>query len=89
MNEVKIKPTHDKTFNMTCATCEDSYQSAHSQSDQSSLIACAFYSLQAIRKEALLYWVNVQADPSLCWSHRSYCRFCRPLAQVIIVSKNC
>ena len=22
-------------------------------------------------------WANVQADPSLCWVHKSYCRFCR------------
>ena len=32
------------------------------------------------KREPLPYWVDVQADPSLCWSHRSYCRFCRALA---------
>ena len=30
--------------------------------------------------EPLPYWVDVQADLSLCWSHRSYGRFCRALA---------
>ena len=27
-------------------------------------------------QELLLYWVDVQADLSLCWSHRSYCVLC-------------
>ena len=31
----------------------------------------------------LLYWVELQADLSLCWSHWSYCRFCRALARFI------
>ena len=26
---------------------------------------------------------HVQADPSLCSSHRSYCRFCRALAEMV------
>ena len=33
--------------------------------------------------EPLLYWVNVQTNLSLCWSYRSYCRFCRALAHFI------
>ena len=52
---------------------------------ESLLIACAFYSLDAIQAEKtrpLLYWVNIQADLNLCWSHRSYCRFCRALAHL-------
>ena len=28
------------------------------------------------------YWVDVQADWSLCWSHRSCCRFCHAVAQM-------
>ena len=31
----------------------------------------------------LPYWMDIQADLSLCWSHRSYCRFCRTLALII------
>ena len=31
--------------------------------------------------ELLPYWVDVEAYLNLCWSHRSYCRFCHPLAQ--------
>ena len=53
-----------------------------------SLIAWAFYSLQAIQKrdkrEPLPYWTDVQADLSLYWSYWSYCRFCRALAQIFI-----
>ena len=51
----------------------------------SSLIACAFYSLRAIQRgimRPLPYWMDVQADLSLCWSHRSYCRFFRALAHI-------
>ena len=35
--------------------------------------------------EPLPYWVDIQADLSLCWSHRSYCRFCHVLAHCEIV----
>ena len=31
----------------------------------------------------LPYWMDVQADPSLCWSHRSYCRFYCALAYLV------
>ena len=31
-------------------------------------------------QESLAYWVEVQADLSFCWSHRSYFRFSRALA---------
>ena len=27
------------------------------------------------KRAALPYWVDIQADMSLCWLHRSYCRF--------------
>ena len=32
--------------------------------------------------EPLPYWADVQADLSLCWSHRFYYRFCHALAQL-------
>ena len=34
-------------------------------------------------REPLPYWVDVQADLSLCWLHRSYCRFCHALSQYV------
>ena len=44
------KPAHDKTYEKTCATSEDSDHPAHPRSlIKSSLIACAFYSLQATK----------------------------------------
>ena len=33
-------------------------------------------------QEPLPYWVDVQADLSLCCLLRSYCRFCRALAHI-------
>ena len=36
--------------------------------------------------EPLLYWVTVQTDLSLYWSHRGYWRFCRALAQIRFLS---
>ena len=33
---------------------------------------------------SLLYRVGEQADPSLCWSQRSYFRFCRAMAQFVM-----
>ena len=35
--------------------------------------------------ESLLYSVDVQANTSFCWQHRSYCRFCRALAHICSV----
>ena len=32
--------------------------------------------------EPLPYWVDVQADLSLNWSHGSYCNFCHALAHI-------
>ena len=36
-------------------------------------------------RELLSYWVDVQADLSLCWSLRSYCRFCHARAQILVI----
>ena len=49
------------------------------------LIACAFYIVQPPgypkrdKREPLPHWMNVQANLSLCWLHRSYCRIYRTL----------
>ena len=37
--------------------------------------------------DPLPHWVDIQADLSLCWSHRSYCWFCRALAHFISPQK--
>ena len=34
------------------------------------------------KRESLPYWLDAQADLSLCWSHRSHCKFCRATAQI-------
>ena len=39
------------------------------------------------KREPLPYWVDIQADLSLCWSHRPYCKFCRALAHIVLASK--
>ena len=83
VDEMKIRnePVHDKTYNKTCATSEDSYQSAHPRNltrvyaDRMCLLQTPGYSKRNKRGP-----LDAQADPSLCWSHRSYCKFCRALA---------
>ena len=77
----QYEPAHDKTCNKTCATSEDSDQPAHPRS-----LISVFSDHMCILKppgfpkrdegETLPYWMYVHADLSLCWSHRSYCRFC-------------
>ena len=38
------------------------------------------------KQEHLPYWVVVQADLSLCWSQRSYWRFCHALALITFLT---
>ena len=82
------EPAHYKTYNKTCATSEDSDQPAHPRSLIRVFADCLCrlqppgYPKRDIR-EPLPYWVDVQADLSLCWSQRSYCRFCRALAHFL------
>ena len=52
------------------------------QSDQSFLIVA---SQRGINENPWIYWMNVQADLSLCWSHRSYYRFCLVLVHILWV----
>ena len=74
----------DKTYNKICATSEDSDQPAHPRSliwvfaDRMCLLRPPRYQKNYERKP-LPYWVDLQADLILCWSHRSYCRFSRTL----------
>ena len=62
---------YDKTYYKTCATSDKDCVSA--QPDQSSLIRCLLqYSgyPKSDKLELLPYWVGVQADLSIGWSHR-------------------
>ena len=79
---LKNEPAHDKTYNKTCVTTKDSRS------------PCTF--IQYGRGSPL--WMAVegtcdkwslwsdcadgQADLSLHFLHKSYCRFCRALAQI-------
>ena len=38
-------------------------------------------------RELLSYWVDVQVDLSLSWSHKSGCRLCHALAQILYNDK--
>ena len=68
---LSFEPAHDKTYNKTCATSEDSDQPAHSRSlirvfaDDKCLLQPPVYSKRD-KRESLLYWVAVQADLRLC-----------------------
>ena len=81
------EPAHDKTYNKTCATSKNSDQPAHQHSlirvfaDHISFLQPTGYPKRN-KHEPLPYWVDVQTDLSLCWSNRSYCRFCCALAQM-------
>ena len=82
------EPAHNKTYNKTCATSEDLDQTAHPRSlirvfaDRMCRLQPPGYP-KGDERESLPYWVDVHADLSLCWLHRSYCRFCRKLAFLI------
>ena len=82
LQNIRLNMSQCKTYNKTFATSEDSDQPAHPRSlirvftDRMYLLQPPGY-LKRDRRELLLYWVGIQADLSLCWSQRSYCRFSR------------
>ena len=87
---IRIEQSHDKTYNKTCATCEDFDQTAHPRSLIRVLAVCMCllqpqgYS-KRYEQEPLPFWVDVQADLSVSWSHRSYCRVCCAPAHTILL----
>ena len=89
-NKKITEPAHGKSYNKACATSEHSGQPAHLRSlirvfaDRICLLQPPGYSKRD-KREPLPYWVDVQAGMSLCWSHRSYCRLCHELAQLLII----
>ena len=84
---LQYEPAHDKTYNKTCATSEDSDQPQYLHS-LIRVFADGMCLLQPPgcpkrdEQEPLPYWVDVQANLSLCCSHRSYCRFFCALALI-------
>ena len=77
----KIEPAHTNTYNTTCVTCKDSGQPVHPHS----LIACAFYSLQGIQGGMRIHPTlgGCAGQSESCRLHKSYCRFCLALAQLL------
>ena len=67
------EPVHNKTYNKTCVTSKD--QPIHPPSMTMVLIYPSLDSLEA----------DAKADLSLCWSHKSYCRFCCVLAHIAFI----
>ena len=69
---------HDKTYDKSCEISEDSGQPVR----PCQLISLCWLHLPSTapvypktdKRESLQYRVDVQADLSLCWLHRSYCR---------------
>ena len=86
------EPAHDKAYNKTCVTSKDSDQPAHPHSlirvfaDCMCLLQPPGY-LKRDKGEPLSYWVDVQADLSHCWLHRSNCRFCCALADILFTKQ--
>ena len=78
------EPAHDKTYNKTCATSKDSEEPVHPCTlirvfaDCMCLLQSPNYSKRD-KRDSLPYWVDIHDDLSLCWSYRSYCRFCHAL----------
>ena len=79
--EYDKESVQDKTYNRTWVTSEDSDQPAHPYSlvrvfaDRTCLLQPLGFPKKD-EQELLPYWVDVQADLSLCWLHKSYCGFC-------------
>ena len=88
-DHVRLEPVHDKTYIKTCATSEDSDQPTHLRSlirvfaDRMCLLQPPGYPM-IDKQESLSDWMDKQADLNLCWSHRSYCRFCHALIHMSI-----
>ena len=85
--QVQVTNEHDKIYNKTCATSEVSDKPAHPPG--LTRVFAYFMCLsqppdytKRDEREPLPYRVDIQADMSLCWLHRSFCRFCHGLAQI-------
>ena len=78
---------HDKTYNKTCVASKDSDRPVHLLITARVLVHPSLDSLETVEGacDQWRHWsacTNAQADLSLRLSHKSYCRFCRGLAQL-------
>ena len=79
---------HNKTYNKSCVTSKDSDQSVQPPNMARVLLYPSLGSLEATedtcdQRRLWLDWANAQADLSLHWSQKSYCRFCHALAHIM------
>ena len=84
-----IEPAHDKTYNKTYVTSKDSDWHVHLPSMAKIFVNPSFDSQKAVEGacDQRRLWsdcADAQADQNLCWSHKSYCRFCRVPAHYYI-----
>ena len=82
-----FKPAYDKTYNEICVTSKDSDQPVHPPSMARVLVHPSMDSPEAVEGtcDQWRLWsdcVDAQADLSLRWPYKSYCRFCHALAHL-------
>ena len=82
-----ISRKHNKTYNTTCVTSKDSDQPVHPPSMERVLIYSSSDSQEAVEDTCnqprfQSDCVDVQADLSLFWLQKSYCRICSVLAHI-------
>ena len=84
---ITFELAHSKTYNKTCVTSKDSDRPAHPFSMARVLVYPSLDSLEAVKgtcdqRRLRSDCANAQSDLSLRWSHKSYTRICRALAQI-------
>ena len=82
---ITFEPAHDKTYNKTYVTSKDSDQPVHPSSMTRFLVYPSLDSPEVVEGtyDQQRLWsdcADAQADLSLRWSRKSYCRFCHALA---------
>ena len=82
-----------KFYNKICVTTKDSNQPFHPPSMARVLVYPSLDSLEAVedtcnQRKLWSDCMDAQADLSLCWWHKSYCRFCHALAYLNYLIKN-
>ena len=85
----RYEPAHDKTYNKTCATSNDSGQPVYPPTMARVLVYPSSDSLAALERtcDQRRLWsdcADAQADLSLRCPHKSYRRFCRMLTHILM-----
>ena len=88
-----LEPVHDKTYNKTCVTSKNSDSPVHPPSMTRVLIHPSLDSQEAVEGscDQQRLWSDCadgQADLSICWWHKSYCRFCCALAHFVVLIRS-